>query len=234
MNKLNVLIVAAAIALVGCSDPKEATKDPEPVEIAPSEAVEVPAFTVVERTASPPHKVSFDIRLADKISEQELAVIANHLKAQETASFDRIFILYYLPEMEIGSGAWASTHFNPSLRVKIFESPQPEATSAKVVKDATIRKADAASDQIGVWVDERPYVGSTRTLYRDGGQTKLKISFKDGSGTTTTLVESADSRGRKFVDKAGNDFGEYYILSPKGELSVYDNEGLIARMQKKN
>ncbi|PKP81798.1 MAG: hypothetical protein CVT79_08565 [Alphaproteobacteria bacterium HGW-Alphaproteobacteria-18] len=156
------------------------------------------------------------------------------MKAQETASFDRIFILYYLPEMEIGSGAWASTHFNPSLRVKIFESPEPEATGAKVVKDTPTRKADAASDKIGVWVDERPYVGSTRTLYREGGQIKLQMNFKDGSGTTQTLVESADSRGRKFVDKAGNAFGEYYILTANGELSVYDNEGLITRMKKKN
>lgn len=234
MKKLNLLIVALAIALVGCSEPTEVTKVQEPVEIAPSEAVELPAFTVVERTASPPQKLSFDIRLADKISEQELAAIANHLKAQETASFDRIFILYYLPEMEIGSGAWASTHFNPSLRVKILELPKPDATSAKVVKDITVRKADAASDQIGVWVDERPYVGSTRTLYRDGGQIKLKINFKDGSGTTKTLMESADSRGRKFVDQAGSDFGEYYILSPNGEFSIYDNEGLITRMKKKN
>ena len=36
----------------------------------------------------------------------------------------------------------------------------------------------------------------------------------------------------KRLEEVGNDFGEYYILDSNGNLSIYDNDGLIIKYKK--
>jgi len=227
------LLSAAACSQPSAPAPEPDLKAPAATPEAPSASAEaesgisLPDYTVVERRAAPPYKLAIDVRLPEKVSKEDLAAIAKKLKSQEADSYDRIFILYYLPDMVVGSGAWASTHFNPTLEVKIL------GLSADAEK-AAAAASQAIENKIGVWMDERPYVGATNVLYSEDGRLKLKTTYMDGSGSLKTLVETSDTRGRKFEDEEGNDFGEYYILEPDGDLSLYDNEGFILSMHKKS
>ncbi|MEQ9507117.1 MAG: hypothetical protein RLO80_12705 [Hyphomonas sp.] len=214
-------VATPAVALDAASD--ETANDLD----AFTDEVVLPEYSIIDRAASPPQKLAIDIRLPKKVSEQELATIARHLKNQEVSDFDRIFILYYLPEMQVGAGAWASSHFDPELEVKILGLSQDQESEA-------VESVEAVPNKIGMWLDDRPYVGATNVLYEEDGAIKLKVTYKDGSGSDATMVESVDARGRKFVDQEGNDFGEYYLLDASGGLSVYDNDGLILRMKKKS
>ena len=66
-------------------------------------------------------KYTYDIRLSNnKLSEHELSELAWELKNRLDREYDRIFISYYLPDDEIGNGAWATSHYNPNLQVKII------------------------------------------------------------------------------------------------------------------
>jgi len=61
-------------------------------------------------------KRSILVKLDQEVSMAELEVIGRMLHAQEPA-FQRTFIEYLLPGMQAGSGAWATTHFDPDLKV---------------------------------------------------------------------------------------------------------------------
>ncbi len=60
------------------------------------------------------------MRIEKKLSEEELTKIANKLFA-ESPSVNKIFIMFYLPCMKVGSGAWASAIFDPTLQISIMD-----------------------------------------------------------------------------------------------------------------
>lgn len=65
-------------------------------------------------------KLSLDIRLDKKESENTLTKLANELHKKQIKKYKRIFICYYLPDMIVNAGAWATSHFDPNLRIKIL------------------------------------------------------------------------------------------------------------------
>ncbi len=77
------------------------------------------AYSVIDSDMVPGIKLSLWVRLSRKATEKQLAQIARELKGGTPGSYSRTFILHYLPGMELGVGAWATTHFSPSLEVKI-------------------------------------------------------------------------------------------------------------------
>jgi len=77
-----------------------------------------PNFLIENKHCMGSIKCSFDVRISQKISEREISVIANKIKKSSPAT-DANFILYYLPCMKINDGAWATSHFNPDLKVEI-------------------------------------------------------------------------------------------------------------------
>jgi len=93
-----------------------------------------------------------DIRLENKVSKDFLHKLANHLKDSDSQKYDRFFIVYLLPEMKPGAGAWATSHFDPELEVKILGMTIEEEEKLKI-------KSEPSSDNtLGEWLDESPYV----------------------------------------------------------------------------
>lgn len=65
-------------------------------------------------------KCTLDIRLPDVISEDEIRHIAHYVLENEGKGCSPLFIFYYLPGDEVTyESAWAYSHFDPDLRVKI-------------------------------------------------------------------------------------------------------------------
>jgi len=79
-------------------------------------------YSIVKESSFHHYKRSLSIRLNGEVSEDTLRAIALELKAKETKAFERTFICYYLPNMKVDSGAWATTHFNPDLEVRFMPS----------------------------------------------------------------------------------------------------------------
>ena len=57
--------------------------------------------------------------------------IATKLKNSDGQSYDRTFIGYYLPDMKLNSGYWATTHFNPNLEIQILGLTVEQALAAR-------------------------------------------------------------------------------------------------------
>ena len=76
-------------------------------------------YKIINEDILPGIKRSLDIRLNKKVSEETLRSIAVELKNLDRRHYERTFICYYLPDMQVGEGAWATTHFDPDLTVHI-------------------------------------------------------------------------------------------------------------------
>lgn len=83
-------------------------------------------YTILKDESMSTIKRSVDVRLKEKVSEEDLRIIAQEIRAMKGAH-DRTFIVYYLPGDQVGAGGWAMTHFNPDLQVRVLGTPLEEA-----------------------------------------------------------------------------------------------------------
>lgn len=73
------------------------------------ERVVIPRYSIIKEEKMPPYKIAYDIRIDEKYSKAELELIRSEI-LEETGDYERTFILFYLPGMEVDAGAWARGH----------------------------------------------------------------------------------------------------------------------------
>jgi hypothetical protein len=210
-------LILAALLFTGCAQDDGSDRDPGPTSETHVAGPPVP-LTIEDSQIVRPHKRALTIRLQRKTTPDTLWLIAQYL---HTWGFDRTFITYLLPGMIDGAGAWATTHYDPDLEVKIFGSTSPQdsgmAADAASVSDA--------GTKLGEWLDDRPGINNRRVLFRNGNVVMMHTVFLDSSRSIDTLsVRRANGR-EIFVNASGN--GEYYVISKAGTLDIYDADGII-------
>ncbi|QUN05100.1 hypothetical protein KDN34_12870 [Shewanella yunxiaonensis] len=188
--------------------------------------VEGATYTIISDNGFRDVKRSVDVRLDKKVSAEVLKTIALKLKNSELKKYERTFIAYYLPDMKVGAGAWATTHFDPELEVKILGLTADE-------EDKMARAAKSSStDSVGIWMDDRPYAGATITIYRKNKKLYLESKYKDGSSSIEEMAESRTAVGTKLVEKGGNPHGEYFLLDKNGNLQAGGKNGIFLKYKK--
>jgi hypothetical protein len=171
-------------------------------------------------------KRGLDIRLNRKVSEEVLRAIATELKNSDQHTYERTLIGYYLPGMEVGSGAWATSHFDPDLQIRIIGVSLDEEKS--LLAKSTNRPA--GQQVIGKWQDE--YLGGIVMIYRENGQLFIERNFKDGSSLKQEALERKSPIGRRFEAKEPSDDGDYCVIDKRGNLQLRDKQGLVATAKK--
>ena len=176
-------------------------------------------YKIIEKSSLKNIKYSVEIELSKKVSEQYLRSLALQIQKKAPQEFERIFILYYLPGMTPGAGAWATSHFNPNLEVKILGLTIGEE---EVLKS---QPNNVSNNVIGEWIDETPYIAGKYTFLKRNGKILMVIKFKDGSTLEREMLQFERSGNLAYREQGDNDFGEYYVIESNGNLSAYDNEG---------
>jgi len=166
-------------------------------------------------------KCSLEIRIEKKVTKEVLQNIALDIKSKLDMKYDLIFINYYLPNMRVGSGSWATSHFNPDLKVVI-----QGLTSKQEAKFKGSSKKKSSSNVIGSWLSESPFLNFKLSIIKESGKLWIVREYTDGSKGKTELLDGGISRKVSYREK-GNQHGEYYILDGSGNLSSYDSYGLI-------
>ena len=214
-----------AISVSGCE--AEPTSQKLEAEVKASEPLTEEtaetSFSILSDTEIGNTKRSVDVRLADKVSEAELREYALTIKNSSINTYANTFITYYLPDTEVGSGAWASTHFNPDLDVRIL------GLSLEDAEKLSLQPIDETRELIGTWFDERPYVGARISIFNKHSKIHVETIYKDGSGTAEEVRQIEIGDGVRLEKLEESSFGEYWILSADGELAIYDNDGLILK-----
>jgi len=220
------LIAIPGLITVGCEDRQQ--EDRQQSESSPHMA-SIPAdvsYFIIDSDILPGVKRSLDVRLNKKVSEDTLRAIALKLKSQDSREYERTFICYWLPGMEVGSGAWATTHFNPELEVRI------QGLTAEEEKAQLAEPPPANWEVIGRWLDESAFVGSRITIFRERGNLYVGEKYKDGSGHNERVVERTSSLGRRFDPLERSSSGDHYIIDQRGNLQIRDDQGLISTAKK--
>lgn len=162
---------------------------------------------------------SLDVRLSQAVDEKVLEELANTLKESESQPFARTFIVYYLPDMPVGGGGWATSHFDPELVVKIL-GMEPGSGS----RMAALR-SEYGENLIGAWENNQPGSAASFVLFKTDQGTALLKTYPDGSGSPISVREVRSSQGRRFEDPE-NRFGEFYLMR-NGNLELHDDEGVV-------
>ena len=86
-------------------------------------------YTIIKSSEFLSYKSSFDVRV-DLVdgrlpTEAELVAISHHLK-DSVGPHDRTFVAFYLPDMIVDSGAYATAHHNPNCEFRLFRFFVPE------------------------------------------------------------------------------------------------------------
>lgn len=166
---------------------------------------------------------SLDVRLSQKVGEDGLKELAQRFREQASGSYERTFIVYYLPGMEVDAGGWATSHFDPDLDVQILGVSEEASSQIENIRD------QYGQNLIGIWENNQPGSAATFALFRTESGFALEEIFPDGSSRTLTVQEQPSEIGRRFQDPE-NTFGEYWLLRG-GRLELHDPEGVISVAQ---
>lgn len=198
---------------------------------APKPALRTPTvpklqYSVLKDEAIPGIKRVIEVRLSRSATKDELRAIATKLKHAKPEKYDRTFIFYVLPDWNDSQGAWATTHFDPTLEVRILGLTSDEVAALK-----NVPPQPSSREILGSWLDDSPMVGCRLTIFRENGRWYMEYTWKGGSSYTAPLIERGTSGGRRF-DKPESTFGDHWIIDFRGDLEIRDNDGLITTAKK--
>ncbi len=187
-----------------------------------SAADEGKLYSIISDTESGRVKRSVDVRLVEKVAEEELRKIAGEIKAMKPTKFERTFILYYLPEQKVGAGAWASSHYNPELKIQILGTPKEPAGAAQA------KAPDGATEVIGRWDYSAP-PGIVFVLYRT--KTGFTLQYVFSKESTLEKAVTAKRDGEKVVVRPVEPGGsrDYWILDEEKNLVLMDADGVVGK-----
>jgi len=167
-----------------------------------------------------PQKCEIWVRLKGQLTEPELKEIANQVR-KDHHSYQRLFIFYLLPGTDIADGAWATSHYNPDIKIEIIGATKEQEEKLK-------KNKEDLPNTIGKWYCSLTGTEHTITIYKEGDVLKVKQVFNNGIENTEILKQGANGR----YDIISNTFKEYYILKKSGVLELWDDLGKFATAKK--
>lgn len=232
-----LFLVPAYLVILGCaeSDPEPRRIEPHAVATSPRSSklsrqqqldVQIPAdvhYAIINESTLPGIKRSLDVRLNKRISEDVLTTIAYKLQQEDSRQYRNTFICYYLEDMKVGAGAWATSHFTPDLEVRILGMTEEQHRILGQVSSEEIE-----GEMLGQWLDERPFVSSRTTIMKIEDTWFLMHEYPDGSSNPREIIERDSHEGRRFEWKESLHPEDYWIIDSNGNLLICDNDGIIA------
>lgn len=193
-----IVILALFLVYAGCgSDSKEKQS------VVEKNLITTP-YTITEDIHKRDIKRSVTVLLYAKPSKEELKKIALKIFKSDSASYARTFISYYLNDNSKDYGYWATTHFNPSLEVKIL-GLSDEGEKSLLYNNNPDRKI------LGAYID--PISGAKRTFFIKNNKMFMELYFDDGSNGIQEMKYKKINNDFRIEEKGKNGSGEYFILS---------------------
>lgn len=175
------------------------------------------AYSIIEENKQPGRKASFNVRIPTAIEQAKVRELALSIRRSRATDNNPVFIMFYLPGMQVGAGAYAAARFTPDLTVEVLGVTPAERNRLK--------RTAAKEELIGRWLDQTPLTGGVITISKS---LMLEQKFKDNSMRKIKLSETQVSRGRRFDHVPASAFGDHYVLLPSGNLEIRDQDGMIS------
>jgi hypothetical protein len=207
----NLIYILTAIIIVSCSDGStigKYKKQPLPADFT---------YRILEDKSNDAlEKNQLVIEISEKITTEQIATLADKLYRSKDKQ-RRFYIAYLLPGMQLDAGSWATSNFDPELKIEIDGS-----TAMEDLKTADT--SDVKGTILGKWRCEKSLSGAVLVLYRNSENKLILImSLKDGARLENEIRESKLNGRTRYNDD--NQHGEYYLLEENGNLGLYGNDG---------
>ncbi len=196
--------------------------EPSPERVSEPSLAAIPSdliYEVVSEDTFQDERRSLDVRLSHPVDESVLEALAWELKGRDSRSFNRTYIVYYLPGMPVDEGGWATSHFRPDLVVRIL------GIEAGAESRLSALRSEYGDDLLGAWENNQVGSASTFVLIQSPQGFSIIQIYPDGSARRIPVNEIATAAGRRFEDPK-NRFGEFYLLR-EGRFELHDTEGLV-------
>jgi hypothetical protein len=227
-DALGVSVRSSTQFMVGSRNVKaiQESSNPSLSKSVPSNSMIDVTYSVLNTSVMPGVKRSLDVRLSRRVSESTLRDIALKLKANDARSYERTFICYYLPDMEVGHGAWATSHFDPELEVKIIGVTIEE--QERLTREVSL---PVRENVLGRWIDNETGFPGVIVLLNEDGKVFMTQTFTDGSkGKYEMVVYNVAGQTRyRWKNRATSD---YLVITAAGDLAHGDDEGIWATSKK--
>lgn len=159
-------------------------------------------------------KRTVEVTLPERVKESDLKAIAKTIYED---GFERTFIGYRLSGEDNGF-FWATSNFDPHLEVKILGSNKE--THNKLLAKEFPQKNNVIGQWLVDWGAEyKAMIHSSKdktimtTLFHDGTTKEYELSLKEANNQT------------RYYEEGGRQVGEYYTISPDGELQFWSKNG---------
>lgn len=183
-------------------------------------STDIPSYTIIEDDNLAHFWRSVRVRLSEKASIEALRSISLKIKSIDRKNYDRTFISYCLPGKE-ESGAWATSHFDPDLDVRIYGLTIKEEA---IFRDEAV---DPTWEVVGSWFVE-DVSGEKRTIYKLDDILYMETGFPAIGAYSVELTELPAQGERMFETKSGSDIGEFYLIDQHGHLQFWGRNGHFA------
>ena len=177
-----------------------------------------PPYQIIGETQIGNTRCSFDVHLERSVLESEIRGIAQEIKGREVEECERTFIVHYLPGMEVGSGGWATSHFNPNLEVEVLGVIREKVNVSPDLPDGRV---------VGRW-RRFGFAGGALTITRRGNEVIEQWVYDSGSVPSEKILsESRLPDGRmRYQDRSGSTRTDaYYVLGTDGRIQLCDGLG---------
>lgn len=171
-------------------------------------------------------KANINIRLMADATKEELTSVAKRMR-REHSKYQNLFIFYYLRGQSRDDMAWATSHYNPDLSVRILGSTVEQSREIERVDDVpgTIQ---------GVWKSNMMGLSMVYILYekeRKQWAMRIKLAGNGQEGAQSADLELTRKRKKgeiRYISQSRP--SEYYVIRSDGKLRSYDEGGLIETM----
>lgn len=162
-------------------------------------------------------KRTVQIELERRITAQEIEKIAQEIFDLEQQKYERTFIMYSIKNENMG-GAWATSHFDPTLNVKILGSTVDEHQKLNAVQVKVDGKV------IGQWRSTWGFE-TTMVMYEHKNKMWLKQILSDGSSTDADELIKINKNNKQGFAIKDDDNSEYYVINQNGDLEFWSERG---------
>jgi hypothetical protein len=219
----HTILALALLTSIGCGSEQEAEPQAAVPRIVES-PVEAP-YTIISDGDEGSARRQVEVKLNRKVTHEVLREIALKVKGKEERKHERTLIYYYLPVEfpELAGQAWASTHFNPVLNIKILGlSMEEEAAMRKI-------PLDHKGKRIGAWLPDDQYK-TLDLIYDEAGTIKIAEIRSPTERSVSDMIEKPSTTGRRFQKVKGSNF---YDVDYAGNLRISNVDGQVLLAAKK-
>lgn len=164
----------------------------------------------------PDVKLSLKVYLDRRIEHEMLDKIADELYSRYNGKdYKNTFIIYLLYDMEEGTGAYATSHFNPEKDLQIFGLTESEMF--KMASHFPINKRS--------WVDDHSGIIFSIEKEKDGKYYR-KSYGRDLSKGSEELIRKVNNQDTLYF-LPDSPSGDFYSIDKDNNLSVNDDRGHI-------